>query len=116
MGRLFKVSRVPSCAIDITNGEDAQSDGILTVGVPGTENLARCALNSSVAMVACRPIVDVPEPGSPRRTSGSECLAAFDAIGERLQVAAPDREPHVVNRELGTIDTFGPATPAVTAR
>jgi hypothetical protein len=80
-----------SCAIDITNGEDAQPDGVLTFDIPGTENLARSALNSSVAMIACRPIVDLGEPCSPRRTSRSECLAAFRAIeafepGGRLQL------------------------------
>jgi hypothetical protein len=35
---------VQSCAIDITNGEAVQPDGTMTVDIPGTENLARCAL------------------------------------------------------------------------
>ena len=46
----FQVSRVQWCAIAITSGEDLQPEGILTVDIPGIENLLRCALNSSVAM------------------------------------------------------------------
>jgi hypothetical protein len=55
-GSLFKVTRLQSCAIDITNGEDVQPEDMLAVEIPSIENLARCALNSSVVMMACRPI------------------------------------------------------------
>jgi hypothetical protein len=89
MGRPLKVSRVQSCTDrDHKGRESTEPDGILTIDIPGTENFARRALNSSGEMIAWRPIVDVTEPGSPRGTAVG--VSGFVRSATVAGVPAPD--------------------------
>jgi hypothetical protein len=112
----FQVSRVQWCAIAITSGEDLQPDGILTVDIPGIENLLRCALNSSVAMDYLPADSRFAGTGFAEEVgwAAPSVWLPLMRIGERSLVTSPDRE-RTSPVELGRIETFEAWTPAVTA-